>query len=197
MANEDDFMPDIDLAMIQNPDKADDKLFVEFLMEPIQSTEKSQAEGRPIFEDVLHIKIRVGRDTIFRPVTEKDKTRFQRQYFLFRRNRPQVIGTPLTEWPFLSRTRVMELQAIGMQTVEMVADMPDSSIHRLGTGARDLQNRAKVFIETAKGNAPTERLNTELAKRDAEIEALKSQLLEITKAKSQRRKPTDQDEEAA
>jgi uncharacterized coiled-coil protein SlyX len=38
------------------------------------------------------------------------------------------------------------------------------------------KQRAKAFIDVAKGNAPIEQMNAELAKRDAEIENLKAQM---------------------
>ncbi len=56
--------------------------------------------------------------------------------------------------------------------------------------------RAKAFIEVAKGNAPIEQMNAELAKRDEEIEALKAQMSALMANTTKQRKVAAEPQEA-
>jgi hypothetical protein len=85
-----------------------------------------------------------------------------------------IDGTPLAAWPGLTKQQAKVLSDFNLRSVEDFAAAPDSVIVKMQIpGIRQLQGRAKAFIEAAKGQSL---VAAELAKRDETIEALKNQL---------------------
>lgn len=163
----------------------DSNLYVEFRMEPVHQTFKSEAEGRPIFEDVPYIEIMFAGDKtkkVDRPVTDEDKHRFNKQWEAFQRQEQHVeSGTPITEWPPLTKSEALELKSLNIHTVEALAALPDSSLSWLG--ARTNRDKAKAYLERSKEGANESRLVAELAKRDADITALRNEIAALGDAK--------------
>jgi len=157
----------------------DNKLYVEFYRKPVHMIGKSKEAGRAIYEEVEHIKIFVPGDkhtVIDRPITAQDIQRFQDRYQKWKAGQTEaVVGTPLSALPGMTPAKVEEYKFFKVVTVEQLAEAND------GLGAKFMgfnqdKQRAKAFLEVAAGNAPIERMNTELAKRDEEIETLKRQV---------------------
>lgn len=61
----------------------------------------------------------------------------------------------------MSASMVEELKYFGFFTVEQVAEASDSVCGKI-PGLTSMKNRAKVFLEFAKGAAPTEKLQSEV-----------------------------------
>jgi hypothetical protein len=161
------------------PQKGDDSLFVKFFLHPRENHSKSAEEGRPIFEDTEYIEITQpgNRDSVIcRPASEMDKARFPRHYAAFknRQDQPQQ-GTPLSQWPALTRSQVEELKFFNVHTVEQLASMSDTNAQKF-TGLVQLRIQARAYLEEAAGQAASSKLAAELAKRDEEIAALKAQM---------------------
>ncbi|HEY3476586.1 MAG TPA: hypothetical protein VGK56_18360 [Anaerolineales bacterium] len=174
---------ELDHSVFQS-NKGDESLFVHFYMHFIQDEEKTKEEGRPIFKDTEFVKIFSPGDrsnVIDRPVRPSDTVRFPRQYAAFKnKDNAQAIGTPLDQWPIITRAMAEELKYLGFQTVEQIANARDSV---LGThaGLRDLSHKAKAFIEIAKGNtAPIESMQAELKDAQAQIRARDDALAALT-----------------
>lgn len=160
----------------------DEKLHVTFRLEPLKDEAASREQGRPIFKEVEFIKIAVpGQKTeiVERVVREKDRERFARQYDRWKRNGEQeaLIGTPLAEWPGITRSQVEELKHFNVRSVEQLANLSDGNAQKF-PGIQALKAKAKDYLEKAKGNAPLEKMRAELSERDNQIEALRRQLLE-------------------
>lgn len=164
----------------------DSNLYVEFTMESVPQPFESEKQGRPIFKDVPYIKIITPGDKTkvpHRPVKDEDKIRFPRQWEAFKNQEVQVTeGTPITEWPPLTKGEAMEFKALNIHTVEQLANLPDSSLSWLGGQQRRTQ--AQSFIAASKDTALVSKMNGELAKRDADILALQNQIAELS-AKNQ------------
>jgi hypothetical protein len=154
----------------------DETLLVKFYHTPRQNEQKSQEEGRPIFEDAEYVSIMVPgqKDNIIeRPVRESDKERFPRHYAAFKNREEQTVeGTALEQWPGITRSQCEELKFFNITTVEQLAQVSDSHAQNF-MGIQLLRTRAKTFMEAAKENAANENLAAELEARDAEIESLK------------------------
>ena len=159
-------------------------LYAEFYAHPVQNQQKSADEGRPIYEDLDYIRIMVPGDKSsvierpirFGPTPMHDNNRFAREYALYKQGAEQVlVGTPLTEWPVISRSQCKELVHFNVKTVEQLADMPDTAVQNF-SGVGVLRNLAKKFIVQAKEGAPLVQMQNELAKRDEDIEALREQV---------------------
>lgn len=168
----------------------DDKgLWVEFSTRPVQQDFKSREAGRPIFEDVNFITIDFPGDKtkrVDRPVRMEeeggappDPIRFPRQWQAFLNQQEQTsAGMPITEWPPLTKSQALELKAIKIHTVEALAELPDSACSWLGS--RDLRAKARTWLETANGHADESRLQAIVDQQNAQIEALKAQIKDIT-----------------
>ena len=163
----------------------DSKLFVEFKMEPVYQGKASEDEGRPIYKDVPYIEINFPGDRtkkVYRPVKMEDDhqgpsdpRRFPRQWEAFKEQRAQVQeGTPIEQWPPLTRSQAMELKAIHIHTVEQLAGISDANLTWLG--ARELRDKAKAWLDQAASGKEVLRLQTENKQLLADMEAMKADM---------------------
>jgi hypothetical protein len=166
---------------------ADNKLYVEFSRKPRLHPAKSREAGRAIYEEADYVRIHVPGDkssVVERPVTEMDVQRFADRYKKWQAGQAEaVIGTPLTALPGMSPAKVEEYKYFKIVTVEQLAEANDGLGQKFMSFQAD-KARAKAFMEVAANNAPIEKMNEELGKRDAEIENLKT-MVEALQAASQ------------
>ncbi len=161
----------------------DNSLSVRFYMGKKLDEAKTAEEGRPIYKQREHVIILVPGDKLSkvdRPVMHSDKIRFPVQYARFKNNVEQEItGTPLAAWPSCTEAQRAELEHFNIRTVEQLANMPDANAQGM-MGIITLKNAAKKFIEQARDNAATEKLNKALAERDARMAELLAKLEDAT-----------------
>lgn len=149
----------------------DKNLAVRFYKMPLKNESESDKAGRPIYDDVDMIEIRVRGDrhnVIIRPTRPGDKKRFRGIWKEYEEGvTAKVTGTPLAEWPPMSASMVEELKYLQFFTVEQLAEANDDVCSRV-PGLVGLKNKARAFIEFAKGAAPIEEMQRKL---DAERSA--------------------------
>ena len=168
-------------TQLARPDESryahDNKLYVEFVREPVMHPGKSREAGRAVYEERDFIRIHVPGDktsVIYRQVTEQDAQRFADRYAKWKAGQAEAVsGTPLSALPGLSPSKVEEYKFFKLTTVEQLADANDNLGQKF-MGFHSDKQRAKAFLEVAANNAPIERMNSELQKRDAEIENLRT-----------------------
>jgi hypothetical protein len=168
---------------VNNPHAGDERLHVEFKFYPLQNMEKTEKEGRPVFDDVEFVKILTpgDKDIYFQPASFDDKTRFRRQYEDFKANREAAIsGTPLHVIG-MSEAAIAEYAYFRIRTVEQMADVSDAVAVR-APGTYEWRRKAQAFVTAAKEQAPLIKAQAELEKRDDQIAALKKQLDELAAA---------------
>jgi hypothetical protein len=163
----------------QNRQKMDETLLVRFFTKPRPDNAATAKEGRPIFYDCEYIEIRVpgSKDAVARPARQRDIDRFPRHYQAFK-NRVEVPeeGTPLSEWPMISRSQVEELSFFNVKTVEQLVAMSDQNSTQF-MGIQKLKQTAKDWLEETQGeNAKIKKLEADLAERDEQIAALAERL---------------------
>lgn len=170
---------------------ADDKaLIVQFYMHPVRQGAASEKAGRDIFKDEEYIWIRFAGDRtkeVKRPVDLQgrnghppDPERFPKAWMAFKNSHTQAHeGTPLEQFPALGTSTVLNFKAYNVHTVEQLAAVSDATIHNLGTGAVELRQKARDWLNAATDAATVTQLRDELAKRDADINALKAQVKEL------------------
>ena len=173
----------------------DQTVYAEFFYHAKRNDAKSLEEGREIFEDVPYVKIMVPGDKdniVMRPVRDTDKQRFPRQWEAFMTNAEQPAeGTPLEEWAGISRSMVEELKFFGIRTMEALVDMPDSQAQKF-MGINALRQKAKAWIDDAKGKAPIEALQRENDALKAQMQEMRDELLAMKNAPKRRtRKQVD------
>lgn len=170
---------------------ADNKLYVEFFRKPVLQPGKSREAGRAVYEEVDYVRIHVPGDkssVIERPVSQQDQFRFADRYAKWKAGQEEAVtGTPLSALPGMSPSKVEEYKFFKLVTVEQLAEANDNLGAKFMSFQQDKQ-RAKAFLEVAKNNAPIERMNEELAKRDAELEELRAMVTTLqANAKSSKR----------
>ena len=167
---------------IQNPNG---RLVVFFHKLAKKNDFKSEQKGRPIFDDVIYIKKMVPGDSlsiIDRPMYESDKNEFPQQWAHFK-NRQEgeqmISGTPLIEWPIISTAQAEELRGLKFYTVENVADASDAQLQRIGMLAgmspHSFRDKARLFLNKAKGLAEDSKREEELANLREENAKIKAE----------------------
>jgi Skp family chaperone for outer membrane proteins len=85
----------------------------------------------------------------------------------------EVVGTPVSEWPLVSKSQAEELRAMKFFTVESIASASDQQLQRMGMAAGmspyAFRDKAKAFLNLATTSAETD-------KREGEINSLKEEL---------------------
>lgn len=160
----------------RNQSKMDEQLLVRFYIKPRPDHKATAEQGRPVFVDAEYIEIRIpgSRDAVARPAKPRDIARFPKHYEAFKnRTAEPETGTPLTEWPLITRSVVEELSFYNVKTVEQLVAMSDQNASQF-MGINMLKQKAKEWLEVAAENADAKKLADELAKRDEEIEKLKA-----------------------
>ena len=163
---------------LQNPDAA---LWVKFYTTSVKNEHRSAAEGHPCFDDKIYISIITPgqADKIERPIKDSDKQRFVKQWLNFQAGASEKIeGTPVVEWPQVTRAQADELKYLGVHSVEQLAAASDGQVQKL-MGGVSLREKAKAFLAIAKNTAEGQRIAAENKNLRDEIEALKAQVAQL------------------
>lgn len=158
-------------------------VFVQFYSDAVELKAESEKQGRPIFKDMPHIRKMIPGDAstiIERVAKQHDMQQFPREWEQFQRQQVTgMTGTPLEQWPQITRAQVKEAKYFEVHTVEQMAELSDLSCQKMGMGFQDLRSKAKAYLEAAKGTAAQTAQAAENQRLQDEIEALKAQLQEV------------------
>jgi hypothetical protein len=181
------------MALPSDEQGADARLQVRFYKRPVHQEQESMDAGRPIYKEFDFVHICVAGDTLTEIDTfalQQHKQRFPIQWanYMNRQgaNDVEVVGTPVAEWPLVSKSQAEELRAMKFHTVEAIANASDQQLQRMGMAAGmspyAFRDKAKAFLNLATSAAETD-------KREHEINALKEELakkdLETAKMKQE------------
>lgn len=172
---------DFDVASFENSAQSeeDKKLLVKFYVKPRPDNAESLKAGRPIFKDVEYIDIKIPGDRtggVARPASHADKQRFRAHYEAFKsRIEMPLSGTPLIEWPLVSRSLAEELAFHNVKTVEHLSTMSDTHSGKF-MGLNALKAKALKWLEQAGEEAKVHELQQELLERDERIATQGAQL---------------------
>lgn len=157
---------------------ADARLAVTFYKRSVKQEDESIAAGRPIFKEFDFVRICVPGDNLTEIDTyaqESHKARFPRQWAHYQNQiagQEQIIGTPIEQWPLVSRSQADELKGIKFYTVESIAHCSDQQLQRIGMIAgmspHTFREKAKAFLNLASESA-------EVSQREAELQALRQE----------------------
>jgi hypothetical protein len=170
------------MAIDSDVQGADARLAVQFYKKSVKQDMASDEAGRPIFKEFDFVRIMIPGDNLTEIDTyaqESHKQRFPRQWAHYQNqvaNHENVIGTPLEQWPQITRSQADELRGLKFQTVESIADCSDQQLQRIGMVAGmspfNFRLKAKAFLNLANDSA-------EVAHREAEMQALKQENVKI------------------
>ena len=161
---------------------ADARLAVTFYKKSVKQEDASNEAGRPIFKEFDFVRICVPGDNLTEIDTyaqESHKSRFPRQWAHYQNQvagKEEIIGTPIEQWPLVSRSQADELKGIKFYTVESVANCSDQQLQRIGMIAgmspHNFREKAKQFLNLATESA-------EVSQREQELQALKEENAKI------------------
>ncbi len=154
-----------------------------FFMEPVIDELASAQEGRTIARDVECIRIATPGNTltIFAGrVTDEHRYKWPAEYAAFKEGREiEMSGTPIEMWGMLRPSQVTEWKAMGVRSVENMADLNDHDIQRLGMGARNMRDAARAFLDNAEATKLQAKLAADNERKDNQIAALTHQVEEL------------------
>lgn len=111
---------------------------------------------------------------------------FRRQYESWKAGHEvPELGLSVRQWPSLSKAQAENLLAAGVRTVEDVATMNEQTMQRVGMGARELQRKARAYVDSRETNKAAEQiaaLQADLENRDATITSLEQRLAKLEAA---------------
>ena len=170
------------MAIDSDTQGADARLAVQFYKKSVKQDMASDEAGRPIFKEFDFVRIMIPGDNLTEIDTyaqESHKQRFPRQWAHYQNqvsNHEDIIGTPLEQWPQVTRSQAEELRGLKFHTVESIADCSDQQLQRIGMVAgmspHNFRLKANAFLNLATDSA-------EVAQRQAEMQALKEENAKI------------------
>jgi hypothetical protein len=166
-------------------------LSVEFFTDTVHNIRKSAERGRPIYDEVEKVRLRIAGDknsVLVAPAHDQSSVRDAQTnarltyaqlhhgpYEAFKAGRVFVgSGTPLSELPFLTEGKRRELTALNINTAEALAGLDGANLNRLGMGARELKVQAEAWLEKSGSGAVTSRLAAENEAMRARLEQLEA-----------------------
>jgi len=170
------------MAIDSDTQGADARLAVQFYKKSVKQDIASDEAGRPIFKEFDFVRIMIPGDNLTEIDTyaqESHKQRFPRQWAHYQNqvaNHEDIVGTPIDQWPQVTRSQADELRGLKFHTVESIADCSDQQLQRIGMVAgmspHNFRLKAKAFLNLANDSA-------EVAQREAEMQALKEENAKI------------------
>lgn len=165
------------------------KTVVMFRKVATQNAFKSEEQKRPVFDEKIHI-VKIPADQflrIDRPVRPEDKVEYAAEWAAWERSQEtKPLGIGIDYAHFLTDTQKAEFKAMGVLTIEQLAELPDIQAQKI-MGAKTLIQKAQVFLAAGRDAELVAKLKSEhaseLASLKAQMDELKAMLEEATKPK--------------
>jgi hypothetical protein len=145
--------------------------------------------GRPIYLDRDYIRIVVPGDMWnqpVRPVMPADIEKHRAAYNAYKAGKSQVVhGTPLEQWPGVSKSQVKELVHFGVRTVEDLAQTSDANLANVGQYVA-IRGKARDWLAQSRGMKPIEEARAEAKRANAQIEDLRRQIAALQEAQGKK-----------
>lgn len=168
-----------------------------FNKKPVEDRDASIAAGHPVYKDIdfVFITPQGSKDSVEKPVSEwlastrqqVDEERlpadwaekFAGAYDHWKRGEEIPIdGTALANWNAISPAELMQCKGVHILSLEDLAVANDEAIRRLGMGGLQLKQRAKQYLESAKGPGKLIAENADLKQKFEIAEARRVELEE-------------------
>jgi hypothetical protein len=166
------------MAIDSDVQGADARLAVQFYKKSVKQQQASDEAGRPIFKEFDFVRIMIPGDNLTEIDTyaqDSHKQRFPRQWAHYQNqvaNHEDIVGTPLDQWPQVTRSQADELRGLKFHTVESIANCSDQQLQRIGMVAgmspHNFRLKAQAFLNLASKSA-------EVSQREAELQALREE----------------------
>lgn len=159
---------------------ADDKdpTFPRFYRDKVENGFKTSQAGHAVYDDVEMVEIIIpgqNQSIATERVKQHHRDRWPQQYAAWKAGQEVAQeGSPLELWPPLTPAQVANLKVFNVHTVEQLAMVDDQALSRLGMGARDLREKAKAWLENAKGGEALSQALAKIAALEAQQKVLES-----------------------
>jgi hypothetical protein len=155
--------------------------------EEMVRTDQVDANGLPVFRSIEYVELMIAGDRGSAPVkrvTDDIRQQYADAYARWKSTKvnPDMIGdgVPLALWPVIPREMTKALEFINVFTVQQLASLSDEAISKPGAiGLRDMREKARAFIESAKSAAPIAKLEIENKDLRNRISMLEGQLQQL------------------
>ncbi len=155
----------------------DRSMVVIFYNKSVHNPARSLAEGRPIHDDQVFVRIAPPGERlniVERPARGEDARRWPTQWQQFHANQQQTAeGTPIDllypERPSVAAT----LRAHGVHTVEQCAELSANAIDNIGMGSQSWVNASQKFLGDSNKGVKSAQFRHEMDERDREITHLR------------------------
>ena len=153
-----------------------------FHMRSVPDPEASEKAGHPMFKEVEYIEVRHPGAIHTIPcvrVKQKHIDTWPEHYRAFKEGvEVPLEGFAIEEWAPMTRSMSDTMKAIGVRTVEDLANMPETTVQQYGAAIQSWRLKAKKFLEehnSEQGQINTlkeenKTLNERLAKLEARLE---------------------------
>lgn len=160
---------------------ADTSMLCIFYKRAVHNPTRSAQEGRPIYVDEDFVMIQqpgeANLQKVDRPVKPEDTQRWPAQWAAYVAGRDQVAeGTPLGLLFPRHPSAIAMLQAIGIMTVEHLANASATAIAAIGMAGQDYVNYAQKYIRGASHGASFHQMQMELEQTHRDNRRLQKQV---------------------
>lgn len=153
---------------------ADANMLCIFYKRAVHNEIKSAQAGMPIYEDMDYVRIQQPGEVnqvVDRPAQHTDKQRWPAQWQAYAAGKDQVAeGTPLGLLFPRHPSAVAMLQALGIMTVQHLANASATAIQAIGMHGQEYVNYAQKYLNAGAGGAAFHQMQKEVesTKRDNE-----------------------------
>lgn len=155
---------------------SDQSMLCIFYKRAVHNEIKSAHAGTPIYEDMDYVRIQQPGETtqvVDRPAQIGDKRRWPQQWQAYAAGKDQVAdGTPLGLLFPRHPSAVAMLQAIGIMTVQHLANASATAIAAIGMNGQDYVNYAQKYLNVGAGGAAFHQMQRELEQSKRENDRL-------------------------
>lgn len=177
--------------------------------DPVKNPFASEKLGRPIFDEAIYVEVIAPGSKGSTPVFEVERTyhesvglpparspqyeTYAAQIKAYKDNETVsgITGTPLAEWPEVSRSMAASLRASEIYTVEALAALADTHLNVVGPDGRTWRTKAQAWLDSTKdaGHATAlaaalELANDRNARMEAQIAELSGQIAAMSAGKA-------------
>lgn len=175
--------PDIHLVNFLNfggfmPD-VESQAYIRFEERTEEDRAQTMEQGHYVVRNVDFIVIVPpgdGKTVLEQKVNDRHKFRYKKEYDAWKQGKEAPLnGTSIKDWPSASPAIIMNLQRINVRTIEDLANANESTLERIGMGARKLKEKASAWLQASEGPGKMTEAMTELSRRMDEMDTASSE----------------------
>ena len=152
---------------------------------------KSRDAGRQVWENVDYVSVQQATEKypILLEAHDGHRQRWAREYEAYQKGKEALPeGTPMSILMPGNEAVVNELKSMAIYTIEQMAAVPDSVLHRIPFGL-DLKNRARKYLEAVNGSQGFNKMQAEIEKANERAADTERQLADLKEQLASMQKP--------